>query len=91
MKSRNKANELINLLKTARGQIDAIIEMVRDGKYCVDILVQLSAVQGIIKKSTITILENQIEKCLFDSTEDAEDRENKIKEIILAVKNCIKA
>ncbi|NLM27952.1 MAG: metal-sensitive transcriptional regulator [Clostridiaceae bacterium] len=91
MKNRNKTNELINLLKTARGQVDAIIEMVNDGKYCIDILVQLSAVQGIIKKSTITILENQIEKCLFDSTEDAEDRENKIKEIIFALKNCIKA
>ena len=65
--------------------------MVNDGNYFIDILVQLSAVQGIIKKSTITILENQIEKCLFDSTEDAEDRENKIKEIIFALKNCIKA
>ena len=91
MKNRNKTNELINLLKTARGQVDAIIEMVNDGKYCIDILVQLSAVQGIIKKSTITILENQIEKCLFDSTEDAEDRENNIKAIIFALKNCIKA
>ena len=90
MENQNKMNDLINLLKTARGQIDAIIEMVRDGKYCIDILVQLSAVQGIIKKSTVIILENHIEKCLYDSTEDAENRENKIKEIILVLKNCLK-
>jgi DNA-binding FrmR family transcriptional regulator len=68
MENQNKMTDLINLLKTARGQIDAIIEMVRDGKYCADILVQLSAVQGIIKKSTITILENHIEKCISAPT-----------------------
>jgi len=90
MENRNKTNDLINLLKTARGQVDAIIEMVRDGKYCADILVQLSAVQGIIKKSTVTILENHIEKCFFDCTEDTEAREKKVKEIITVLKNCLK-
>jgi len=90
MENRNKTNDLINLLKTARGQIDAIIEMVHDGKYCADILVQLSAVQGIIKKSTVTILENHIEKCFFDSMEDAGVREKKVKEIITVLKNCLK-
>lgn len=90
MENSQRMNDLVNLLKTARGQIDAIIEMVHNGKYCVDILVQLSAVQGIIKKSTITVLENHIEKCLYDSTEDAADREKKIKEIVFVLKSCLK-
>lgn len=90
MENQNKMTDLINLLKTASGQIDAIIEMVRDGKYCADILVQLSAVQGIIKKSTITILENHIEKCISETMADVKDRDNKIKEIIFVLKNFLK-
>jgi DNA-binding FrmR family transcriptional regulator len=90
MKNRHRANDFVNLLKTARGQIDAIVEMVNNEKDCIDIIVQLSAVQGIIKKSTITILENHIEKCIFDTMADTKDRENKIKEIIFVLKNFLK-
>ncbi len=91
MQDTDQVNKLIKLLKTARGQIDAILTMVQEEKYCNDILIQLSAVQGLIKKSSIMILENHIEKCLCEDVKKPEVRENKIKEIVSVIKNCMKS
>ena len=40
--------EITRLLKTARGQIDGIIKMVEEDRYCVDISHQLMATEAII-------------------------------------------
>lgn len=42
--------KLLNMLKTTRGQTDAIINMVEQGKSCMDIMTQILAVQGLLKK-----------------------------------------
>lgn len=37
-------------LKTARGQIDGILKMIDEGRYCVDISNQIIAVQSLLKR-----------------------------------------
>ena len=37
-------------LKTARGQLDGIVNMVEDDRYCIDISNQLLATQAILNK-----------------------------------------
>ena len=44
--------EVVSTLKTARGQIDGILKMVDDGRYCIDISKQIFAVQSLLKKAT---------------------------------------
>ena len=39
------------LLKTARGQLDGLLKMVEDDRYCMDISNQLLAAQAILKKA----------------------------------------
>ena len=41
----------LNLLKTARGQMDGIIKMLEEGRYCIDISKQVLAVQALLKKA----------------------------------------
>ena len=53
--------EVSRLLKTARGQMDGILKMVEEDRYCVDISNQLLATIAILKKankerSTILVL-----------------------------------
>ena len=45
-----KADEkqIVRLLKTARGQIDGILKMVEDDRYCVDISNQIMATDELI-------------------------------------------
>jgi len=84
-------DKLLNLLKTTRGQIDAVIGMIDDTKQCTDILVQLLSAQGLLKKCTIMLLENRIKNCLNEAVKNAEDRENKINEIISILSKLSKA
>ena len=45
------SNEKVLLrLKTARGQIDAVIKMIEEDRYCIDIANQLLAIQSLCKK-----------------------------------------
>ena len=40
------------LLKTARGQIDGILKMVEEDRYCLDVSSQIMAAQSILKRPT---------------------------------------
>lgn len=71
----------LNLLKTARGQIDGIIRMVEDERYCVDISKQILAVQSLLKKSNLMILEGHIKSCVKTAFIDG-NGEEKTDEII---------
>ena len=50
----------LRLLKTARGQIDGIIKMVEDDRYCIDISTQLMATQSLIGRVNADVLKAHI-------------------------------
>ena len=59
------SNEKVLLrLKTARGQIDAVIKMIEDGRYCIDISNQLLAIQSLIKNANNEVLSNHLNNCV---------------------------
>ena len=43
--------QVTRLLKTARGQIDGILKMVEEDRYCIDVSNQLMATQSILSKA----------------------------------------
>ena len=69
------------LLKTARGQIDGILKMVEEDRYCVDICNQIIAANSILKKANQDILEAHIRGCVHDAFENGTTDE-KLEEII---------
>ena len=54
-------------LKTARGQIDGIIKMREDDRYCIDVSNQIFAAQSLLKKANLIILENHLSHCVKDA------------------------
>ncbi len=50
MVSHKEDADVVNNLKTARGQIDGILKMIDDERYCIDISKQIFAVQSLLKK-----------------------------------------
>lgn len=72
--------KVLNKLKTAKGQLEAIIRMVDDDRYCVDISKQILAVQALLKNSNMAILNQHIRGCVKKSIEQG-DGEDKIAEI----------
>lgn len=44
------------LLRTARGQIDGVLKMIEDNRYCMDIMMQLQAVESLVHKAQREVL-----------------------------------
>ena len=72
------------LLKTARGQIDGILKMVEEDRYCIDIATQMMAAQSIIRKATQEVLEAHIRSCVSESLHTDEPNP-KIEEALTAL------
>lgn len=49
------------LLKTARGQIDGILNMIEEDRYCIDISHQLMATMAILNKANKEVLSSTSE------------------------------
>lgn len=70
-------------LKTAKGQLDGIIRMIEDGRYCIDISNQILASQALLKKAQKHILVQHMEHCVMAAinSEDQALRVAKTREI----------
>ena len=62
--------QALNLLKTAKGQIEAVIRMTEEDRYCVDIANQILAVEALLKKANLVILKQHLNTCVRDSLTD---------------------
>jgi DNA-binding FrmR family transcriptional regulator len=71
-------------LRRIEGQVQGIQRMVEEDKYCVDILLQLTAVQGAVEQVQRLILGRHIESCVTDAIRSgsARDRQKKVDELL---------
>lgn len=73
------------------GQVGGLQRMVEEDRYCVDIVMQISAARAALAKVSQMVLDAHIHTCVaeaFDSGDPA-DREDKIAELIRVFeKNC---
>ena len=70
------------LLKTARGQLDGILKMVEENRYCMDISNQIMATQAILHRVNREILQAHLQHCVRQSRETGEDSQQKIDELM---------
>ncbi len=75
---------VLRLLKTARGQIDGIIKMVEDDRYCMDISQQLTAADAMLRRVNKEILTAHLKHCVEHAESDRE-RAEKIDELVSAL------
>jgi DNA-binding FrmR family transcriptional regulator len=73
--------QITRLLKTARGQLDGILKMVEEDRYCVDISNQLMATDAILRKANKEILRAHMKSCVKSALEQG-DEDKKIDELI---------
>ena len=63
-RTEDEKQQLINRLKRVEGQVRGLQKMVEDDRYCVDVLIQLSAVQAALKKVGYSLLERHTKTCV---------------------------
>ena len=73
----DERKKALQKIKTARGQLDGIIRMMEEGRYCIDISNQISASTALLKKAS----------CVLTAIEerDAEEKVSEIEAVIAAL------
>ena len=73
--------QVLRLLKTARGQIDGIMKMVDEDRYCMDISHQVMATEALLKRTNQEILSAHLKHCVKTASTEQE-KEEKIDELV---------
>ncbi|MFC3387224.1 metal-sensing transcriptional repressor [Salinicoccus sesuvii] len=74
-----------NRLSRIGGQVRGIQKMIDEDRYCVDILVQLSAVQSALKNVGYSVTERHMKHCVTDAIEKGEGSDS-IEELMTVLK-----
>ena len=83
-------DDILIRLKRMEGQLRGIQRMVEDGKYCVDILIQLSSIIAASQKVGLIILEDHIRGCVSDAISKPK-HDAAIQELVDVVQKFIKS
>ena len=74
-------------LTIAKGQLEGIIKMIDEDRYCLDVSDQLMATRALLKKTNNLILKNHIDNCVRTAVKNGDDQ--KIDEVIKALEKQI--
>lgn len=77
-------DKVMRLLKTARGQIDGIIKMVEEDRYCIDISRQLMSASAILNTTNKEVLSSHLKSCI-NCAETKEERDAKVDEMMAII------
>lgn len=83
------ADKVNRLLKTARGQIDGILKMIDDDRYCMDIANQVLAVRSLLTKANTEILKAHMQQCVRQAVQEGREAE-KMDEILAVLEKLSK-
>ena len=71
-KGSDRQRLVVNRLKRARGQLDALIAGIESGAGCRETIVQLAAVSKAIDRAGYVIISNSMQDCLVPQGENAD-------------------
>jgi len=82
---------LVKRLRSVSGHVNGVERMVEEGKYCIDVIHQIQAIQAALNKVTVMLLDDHMHHCVTDAIEsqDQGERERVLGEIrdVFAVRN----
>lgn len=75
---------VLKRFKRIEGQVSGLFRMVEDGRYCIDIVTQISAVRAALRRAEEEILRDHVSHCVEHAiaSGNKQDQREKITEII---------
>jgi len=74
-------DKVTRLVRTAQGQLDSVLRMIQEDRYCMDVANQLLASQALIRKATREVLRAHMASCVTDAVA-AQDAGKQIDELV---------
>ncbi|MCR6096163.1 metal-sensing transcriptional repressor [Salipaludibacillus agaradhaerens] len=90
MRSDEDKKQLNQRLKRIEGQVRGIQKMIEEDRYCVDILVQVSAVNAALKKVGYNLLEDHTRGCVTNAVRHG-DGDETIDELMKVIQQFTKS
>jgi DNA-binding FrmR family transcriptional regulator len=75
--------QLMARLRRIEGQVRGLERMVEEDRYCIDIVTQISAIQGALEKVALGLLDGHTRHCVL-GPESEELREERTEELVAA-------
>ena len=72
--------QVARLLRTARGQIEGILKMVEEDRYCIDVSNQIMAARSVLNKANRLVLRAHMDSCVRQAVQQG-DAEQKLEEL----------
>lgn len=88
-RTNEEKQSVVNRLKRIEGQVRGIQRMVEEDRYCVDILVQISAINAALKKVGYSVTERHMKHCVNHAIKEDEG-ELAIEEMLEVIKHISK-
>lgn len=81
--------DLLRRLRTASGHLAAVVRMVEDEIYCIDILKQIAAVQSALSKAAQTLSSAHMKHCVREAilSDGGEERIDEMMETLRYLKH----
>ncbi|MTV48928.1 metal-sensing transcriptional repressor [Heliobacillus mobilis] len=70
MVSQRNKQDLLNRMRRLEGQVRGITKMIEDDRYCVDILLQISASRAGLQKVGLSILDSHTRGCVTSAIKE---------------------
>lgn len=74
--------DLLKRLRRIEGQVRGIQKMIEEDRYCVDILVQISAIKNALQNVAFPLLEVHTKGCVVDAIANKEGEQEKVDELL---------
>ncbi|WP_275422251.1 metal-sensing transcriptional repressor [Macrococcus brunensis] len=65
-------DKMLKRLKRIEGQVRGIHKMIEEDRYCVDILIQISAIESALKQVGFSVTERHMNHCMADAIRKGE-------------------
>jgi CsoR family transcriptional regulator, copper-sensing transcriptional repressor len=82
--------ELLNRLARVEGQVRGVAGMVEEGRYCIDVLTQISAIQAALEKIALGLVDGHVRVCMLGDGHAPADPDEQVDELMGAVGRLVK-
>lgn len=77
MKTEKDKKEILNRLSYLEGHCGAVRRMIEEGKYCIDVIHQIEAVEAALKRVKEKILEDHLQTCVITAIKGSSEEKRK--------------
>ncbi|MBC9874482.1 metal-sensing transcriptional repressor [Macrococcoides bohemicum] len=75
-RTEEEKEKMVKRLKRIEGQVRGIQKMIEEDRYCVDILIQISAIESALKQVGFSVTERHMNHCVSDAIKKGEGTES---------------